>query len=129
MNWQAWACAVALLGVPQATSPLGDDAAKFDQLLDIAFSRHDVAFVEAAVAEDLVFGILVEPDATVWNKKAFVEAVSVYEGGDRNVDGVHVEPNGDVIQARGRIQIKPPPGGRPENQRSHSGRSDRPPVL
>jgi hypothetical protein len=48
----------------QPASPLGDDPAKFDQLFDSAYQRRDVAFVEAAVSDDVRFKPAPPPDTT-----------------------------------------------------------------
>ena len=110
MNWLG-ALFLALLSVlPQGQgarpSPIGDDAAKFDELLERAYLHHDVAFAEAAVADDLRYTLSAEPGATAWNKQQFVAAVRFYDGRERNVDAVRVELSGDGIQTYGHIQVK-----------------------
>src|SRR5262249_44203411 len=100
----------------QTPSPLGDDAAKFDQLIDSAYFHRDVAFVEAAVADDLVFGISPVAAAPVWNKEQFLAVVRSYDARERTVDGVHIEAHGDVVETRGHIQVKATGPDTPELQ-------------
>ena len=67
----------------QAPSPLGDDPAQFDQLFDSAFLRRDVAFIEAAAADDVVFAVVPALDAPVWNKRLLIDGVRVFDGCER----------------------------------------------
>jgi len=84
------AAAVSLVPGAQALSPLGADAASFDQLLENAYLRRDVAFVEAAVIDDVTFAADPDPKAKAWTKRELVNAVRFFDGIARNVDAVHV---------------------------------------
>ena len=84
------AAAVSLVPGAQALSPLGADAASFDQLLENAYLRRDVAFVEAAVIDDVTFAADPDPNAKAWTKRELVNAVRFFDGIARNVDAVHV---------------------------------------
>jgi hypothetical protein len=95
-------------------SGLGDDPTRFDQLLDTAFAKRDVVFIETAVADDMRFTHGVEPGGTVWDKQKFVDAVRTYSGLERNVDSVEVEQHADLIETLGHIQVKTPSQTRPE---------------
>jgi len=105
----------------QAPSPLGADAASFDQLLENAWLRRDVAFVEAAVADDLRFAIEPGPHARAWTRQELVDAVRVFDGLARNVDAVRVEARGDgELETRGRIQVRTLRAEGPEYQLYYS---------
>jgi TonB family protein len=109
MNVLVMSLTAALSLAPRAQpgSPLGADAGSFDQLLESAYLRRDVAFVEAAVADDLSFALEPGPSAKAWTKQQFVEAVRVFDGLARNVDSVRVETRGDgVLETRGHIQVR-----------------------
>ena len=95
-------------------SGLGDDPARFDALLDAAFLKHDVVFMESALADDMRFTHGVEPGGAVWDKAAFIKAVREYNGLERNVDAIQVERHGDLIETLGHIQVKTPSTSRPE---------------
>jgi hypothetical protein len=84
----------------QPPSPLGDDAAKFDQLLDSAYLHRDVAFIEAAVADDVHYGLGSERGAAVWNKQQLLADVRFYDGHERNVDAVRVEVRGAILRRK-----------------------------
>ena len=68
------AASLALVPRAQPPSPLGDDPTKFDQLLDDAYLRRDVAFVEAAVADDVRFKPAPAPVMDRWRSLAHVPA-------------------------------------------------------
>jgi len=102
-----------LFGQAQASvlSPLGEDPANFDQLLETAYLHRDVEFAEAAVAEDLRYMLSPALDGPIWDKDQFVREMRFYEGGERKVEAVRVEVIGDGVQTRGRIHVK---GVRPD---------------
>jgi len=105
----------------QAASPLGADAASFDQLLENAWLRRDVAFVEAAVADDLRFAIEPGPTAKAWTKQQFVDEVRFFDGTARNVDAVRVDARGDgELETRGHIQVRTLRAEGPEYQLYYS---------
>ena len=85
---------------------MGDDVAKFDQLLDTAYLHRDVAFIEAAVADDVHYGLGCERGAAVWNKQQLLADVRLYDGRERNVDAVRVEVRGGLLQTSGHVQVK-----------------------
>src|SRR5205814_10261487 len=115
------AASLALVPRAQPPSPLGDDPTKFDQLLDDAYLRRDVAFVEAAVADDLRFAIEPGPNARAWTRQQFVDAVRFFDGLARNVDAVRVEMRGDgELETRGHVQVIPLRSDGPEYQLYYS---------
>jgi TonB family protein len=104
MNVLVMSLAAALSLAPRAqpASPLGADAASFDQLLESAYLRRDVAFVATAHA---------------WTKQQLIDAVRVFDGLVRHVDSVRVEARGDgVLETRGHIQVKTLRADGPEYQ-------------
>lgn len=100
------AAALSLVPVDQAVSPLGADAASFDALLENAYLHHDVAFVDAAVADDVSFAVDPDPNAMAWTKRQLIDAVRRFDEVARNVDAVRVEEHGDIVLTRGHIQVK-----------------------
>ena len=115
------AAAVSLVPGAQALSPLGADAASFDQLLENAYLHRDVAFVEAAVTDDVTFAADPDPNAKAWTKRELVNAVRFFDGIARNVDSVHVEIRGEgVLETRGRIQVRTLRAEGPEYQLYYS---------
>src|SRR5207248_9928780 len=78
--------------------------------------NHDVAFIEAAAADDMRFTHGVKPGGIVWDKQRFMDAESIYDGSERNVDSVRVEQHGDIIETLGHIQVKTSLPARPEYQ-------------
>src|SRR5438067_1914833 len=100
------AASLALVPRAQPASPLGDDPAMFDRLFDAAYLRRDVAFVEAAVADDVRFKPAPAPDATTWNKEQLLNDVRIFDALERNVDSVVVESHGNRVNTHGHIQVK-----------------------
>lgn len=102
----------------QIAAGLGDDPSTFDQRLDAAYLRHDVAFIEDVVADDMRFthGTATGEAGPVWDKQQFLDAVRSYKGSERNVDSVQVERHQDVVETVGRVQVKTPSAQRPEYQ-------------
>jgi hypothetical protein len=99
---------IVLTTALRAASGLGDDPTKFDALLDAAYLRHDVAFMESVLADDMRFTHGVEPGGRVCDKTAFLNAAKDYNGLQRNVDSVQVERHGDIIETLGHIHVKTP---------------------
>src|SRR4051794_35810008 len=99
------ACALTVSMPARAASGLGDDPAKFDQLLDAAYLRHDVEFMRRAIADDALF---THSSGSVWTKQHWLDVAKTYNGTARNVDSVQVERHGNVIETIGHIQVKRP---------------------
>jgi hypothetical protein len=118
-RWRAALAAFLLLTVVSSgrtatTASLGDDPSTFDQQMDTAMLKKNVAFIAAVAADDMRFthygGNL------VWNKQAWLDATRIYKGLARNVDSVEVERHGDVVETTGHLQVKTPSLERPEYQ-------------
>jgi len=119
MNIVVMSLAAALSLAPRAqpASPLGADATTFDELLESAYLRRDVAFVEAATADDLRYMPEPGPNSTAWTKQQLLDIVRVFDGLARHVDSVHVEAHADgALETRGHIQVKTLGADGPEYQ-------------
>ena len=68
------------------------DAATFDQLFESAYLRRDVAFVEAAVADDVSFAVDPGPNARPMTKRELVDAARQWQF----LPGTH---NGEPVAA------------------------------
>ena len=111
----AFMLCVASASVVEPASVLGDDPMQFDQLLDSAFLRHDVAFLQAATADDMRFTHAVARGGAVWNKQQFVDAARVDDGLARTVDSIQVERRRYRRDA-GHLQVRTP---RPDRAEYH----------
>jgi TonB family protein len=117
MKLLIWTVAALIFGTPQtAMSPLGDDPTQFDQLLDGAYLHRDVAFIQAAVADDVRYALSSDTSAAVWSKRQLVSDVRSYDGRERNVIAARVGIVGDFLQTSGHLQVKTLRGDGPEFQ-------------
>jgi TonB family protein len=96
---------IAAALAPQPPPGLGDDPAKFDQLLDAAFAGRDTAFLDAVTADDMRFTNGAVPGGAVWNKRQFLDAARASTGLTRTVDAVQVEQHGDLAETVGRVRV------------------------
>jgi TonB family protein len=104
-------CTLAIVARGGTASDLGDDPATFDQQIDTAYLKHDVAFMAAVMADDVRF---THSGGDVWTKLQSLDAARSHNDLERNVDSVDVERHGDVIETFGHIQVKTPNQDRPE---------------
>jgi len=108
-RWHAALVALAVLttvtaGKARATGGLGDDPSTFDQQMDTAYLKRDVAFIAAVAADDMRF---THNDGTSWNKEEFLDAARTYNALAPDVDDVKGEKDGDVVQTTGHLHVKP----------------------
>ena len=92
---------------------LGDDPAKFDQQMEAAALRQDVAFFQAVLADDVRFthGTGLVQDKAKWLASAGRSKYVL-----RDIDSIEVEPHGDVVETTGHIHVK---SGNPSNPEYH----------
>lgn len=105
---------VAASQVIGAASGLGDDPQKFDQLIEAAHLRRDLAFLQASVAADAWFSHFREgPDEDLSH---WLATVRMFSGASRDVEAVRTERHSDVVITTGRIRVVGG-GSRPEAYR------------
>jgi TonB family protein len=85
---------------------LGDDPKMFDQLLENAIGRHDVSFLEAAVADDLHVTNDRQTGRAPLNKQQFLASVRVTPVSERTVDSLEVKEEGALIDTSGHIRVR-----------------------
>jgi hypothetical protein len=96
-----------------AGNPLGDDPAKFDEKMEAAALRQDVAFFQAVLSDDVRFthGTGLVQDKAKWLASAGKSKYFL-----REIDSVEVEPHGDVVETTGHVHVK---SGNPSNPEYH----------
>ena len=86
-----------------AGNPLGDDPPKFDQQMEAAALRQDVAFFQTVLSDDVRFthGTGLVQDKTKWLASAGKSKYFL-----RDLDSVEVESHGDVVETTGHVHVK-----------------------
>jgi ketosteroid isomerase-like protein len=96
----------------QTASTLGDDPAKFDQLVDAASVRNDAAFVAAVLDDDVLF---THGTGKVWKKQDWVNATRTGNNSvSRTVDSLQVERHGDIVETLGHVAVRTTDPAHPE---------------
>ena len=87
----------------QATNPLGNDPAKFDEKLEAAAMHNDLAFFQAVLSADVRF---THGTGLVQDRAKWLESVPKSKYFARDLDSVEVEPHGDVVETTGHVHVK-----------------------
>lgn len=108
----AFSC-VCAISAQEASSGLGQDPWKFDLLVENAWLKRDLSFLENAVAPNMRYVPDEPPRAIAWGKHELLGDVRYSDAIERNIDSVRVEQHGDLVETQGHVRVKTN-GGLPE---------------
>lgn len=96
-----------------ASNPLGDDPAKFDEKVEAAALHNNLAFFQAVLSDDVRF---THGTGLVQDRAKWLAAIPNAKNLARELDSVHVEPHGDVVETTGHVHVKSGNARNPEYQ-------------
>jgi ketosteroid isomerase-like protein len=104
-------------GVPHASSAIAKEVLAFEQAIEAAVVRGDVAFLDAACAKDFTFThgdgwTTGGAPLRVENKEQWLASVGKAPYVNRDLDSVQVEEHGDIVITYGRYIARNKAGGR-----------------